>query len=124
MNPYIIPGLSIYPAQAPPRISQTNKIKTIICNYLHVEEEKLQHKTRKREIVYARQLSMFFILKYTNYTLAEVGEMFGGRDYTTVIHSRDTIKDRLDVEEEVQNDVKLLNDLIQPRRRITDLQTN
>ena len=49
------------------------------------------HRTRKREYVYARQIAMMLISKYTRFSLAKIGQEFGGRDHATVLHACRTV---------------------------------
>lgn len=58
-------------------------------------------KSRRREICYIRQICMFMYSKYTRMSLKSIGEIFAGRDHTTVIHSNQTIKDLMDSDEMV-----------------------
>ena len=51
----------------------------------------LQSKTRKRHIVQARQLAMFFAKKYTKASLANIGSQIGDRDHATVLHACKTV---------------------------------
>jgi chromosomal replication initiator protein len=51
----------------------------------------LYSKTRKREVVMARHLSMYLIRKYTGYSLVQIGLYFGGRDHSSVCHAIDNI---------------------------------
>ena len=55
-------------------------------------------KTRKREIVQARQITMYLAKAFTKNSLKTIGEHFGGRDHTTVIHSCQTVKDLMDTD--------------------------
>ena len=73
-------------------------IQKMVCNYYDVPYEKLLQKTRKREIVQARQISMFLAKAFTKNSLKTIGEHFGGRDHTTVIHSCQTVKDLMDTD--------------------------
>ena len=73
-------------------------IQKMVCNYFDVPYEKLLQKTRKREIVQARQISMFLAKAFTKNSLKTIGEHFGGRDHTTVIHSCQTVKDLMDTD--------------------------
>jgi len=70
-----------------------DEITAIVCKYFDVTIEKVKAKTRKREIVLARQFAMYFTKLNTGMSLSDIGKYFGGRDHTTVIHSRETIKD-------------------------------
>ncbi len=73
-------------------------IQKMVCDYFDVPYEKLLQKTRKREIVQARQISMFLAKAFTKNSLKTIGEHFGGRDHTTVIHSCQTVKDLMDTD--------------------------
>ncbi|WP_041293995.1 chromosomal replication initiator protein DnaA [Ignavibacterium album] len=67
-------------------------ITKIVCEYLNVPENKVRDKTRKKEIVLARQLSMYFAKEYTKSSLKTIGLHFGGRDHSTVIHACNSIE--------------------------------
>lgn len=73
-------------------------IQKMVCDYYDVAYDKLLQKTRKREIVQARQISMFLAKAFTKNSLKTIGEHFGGRDHTTVIHSCQTVKDLMDTD--------------------------
>ncbi|MGN6267616.1 MAG: chromosomal replication initiator protein DnaA, partial [Ginsengibacter sp.] len=73
-------------------------IQKMVCDYFNVPYEKLLQKTRKREIVQARQITMFLAKAFTKNSLKTIGEHFGGRDHTTVIHSCQTVKDLMDTD--------------------------
>ncbi|HSR18749.1 MAG TPA: chromosomal replication initiator protein DnaA, partial [Ignavibacteriaceae bacterium] len=62
-------------------------ITKIVCAYLNVDENKLRDKTRKKEIVLARQLAMYLSKELTKSSLKTIGLHFGGRDHSTVIHA-------------------------------------
>lgn len=76
-------------------------ITKIVCEYLNVPENKVRDKTRKKEIVLARQLSMYFAKEYTKASLKTIGLHFGGRDHSTVIHACSSI------EAEIKDDIQL-----------------
>ena len=73
-------------------------IKKIVSDHLEVPMEKLQGETRKRQIVIARQLSMYLAKNMTNASLKAIGEQFGGRDHSTVIHSCKAVQDLMDTD--------------------------
>ena len=62
-------------------------ITKTVCEYLNIAENKIRDKTRKKEVVYARQLSMFLSKEMTNSSLKTIGLHFGGRDHSTVVHA-------------------------------------
>ena len=85
-------------------ISQDNKeitvenIKLLVAEYFKVPVEKLHGKTRKRDIVIARQLSMYLAKNFTTSTLKDIGKNFGGRDHTTVLYSVKAVQDLMDTD--------------------------
>ncbi len=72
-----------------------DSIKNIVANYFKVPIELLSSSTRKHQIVLARQMSMFLTKKLLDVPLKKIGEEFGGRDHTTVLHSIQTIENYL-----------------------------
>ncbi len=77
-------------------------IKQLGSNHFNVPVELLEHKTRKRRIVIARQAIMVLAIRNTKMTLGAIGDDFGGRDHSTVIHARDTVGDMLDTNESIE----------------------
>jgi chromosomal replication initiator protein len=67
-------------------------ITKVVCSSLNVAENKIRDKTRKKEIVLARQLAMFFSKELTKSSLKTIGLHFGGRDHSTVIHACNSIE--------------------------------
>ena len=88
-------------------------IQKMVCEYFGVPIEKLQQKTRKREIVQARQITMFLAKSFTKNSLKTIGEHFGGRDHTTVIHSCQTVKDLMDTDTLFKENVVELSQKVQ-----------
>jgi chromosomal replication initiator protein len=88
-------------------------IQKMVCEYYTITYDKLQAKTRKREIVQARQISMFLAKKFTKNSLKTIGEHFGGRDHTTVIHSCQTVNDLMDTDGVFRDQVKELQQKVQ-----------
>ncbi|MBK6619800.1 MAG: chromosomal replication initiator protein DnaA [Saprospirales bacterium] len=73
-------------------------IQQLVADHFSVPVEKLAGETRKRQIVIARQLSMFLAKNLTDKSLKAIGERFGGRDHSTVIYSCKTVQDLLDTD--------------------------
>jgi hypothetical protein len=61
--------------------------------------------TRKREYVYARQIAMTLIGKHTRFSLGKIGQMFGGKDHATVLHSKRTICDLMETSKAIKAEV-------------------
>ena len=85
-------------------VTQINKeitvdfIQKLVADHFDVPVDTLAGKTRKRQIVIARQLSMYLAKKLTDKSLKAIGENFGGRDHSTVIYSCNTVQDLLDTD--------------------------
>lgn len=88
-------------------------IQKMVCDFFDVPYEKLLQKTRKREIVQARQITMFLAKAFTKNSLKTIGEHFGGRDHTTVIHSCQTVKDLMDTDSSFKESVMELQQKVQ-----------
>jgi chromosomal replication initiator protein len=73
-------------------------IKQIVADHFSLPIEKLAAETRKRQIVIARQLSMYLAKNMTNSSLKAIGDQFGGRDHSTVIHSCRAVQDLMDTD--------------------------
>ena len=76
---------------------------------------------RKKEVVYCRQVIMYFLTKYTNLSFKSIGDIFGGRDHTTVIHSSEAVRDRIDTDDKVFFEIEdLTKKIIDMNIKITD----
>ena len=69
-----------------------------VCLHYHVEQRQVFSKSRKRELVQVRQVSMYLAQKYTKMPAGRIGQLIGNRDHSTVIHSCNTIEQRLKVD--------------------------
>lgn len=87
-------------------------IQRLVGDHLNVSVEEIKSKTRKREIVQARQISMFFSKKLTNSSLCIIGKHFGGRDHSTVIHACQTVNDLMDTDKEYANKMTEIQKII------------
>jgi chromosomal replication initiator protein len=73
-------------------------IQKVVCNYFNIAVDQLQSKTRKREIVQARQVAMFFSKTLTKASLANIGSQIGGKDHATVLHACKTVNNLLETD--------------------------
>jgi chromosomal replication initiator protein len=83
-------------------------IQKTVCDYFEVPVEKLKEPTRKRQFVQARQLSMYFAKEFTKASLKNIGQQFGGRDHSTVIHSCQAVRNQIDTDEDFKEAVEEL----------------
>ena len=80
-------------------------IQKAVCDYFEVPVDKLKEKTRKRQVVQARQLSMYLSKNFTKHSLKAIGKHFGGRDHSTVIHSCQAIQNLMDTDTKFKESV-------------------
>ncbi|HEY9113958.1 MAG TPA: chromosomal replication initiator protein DnaA [Bacteroidales bacterium] len=73
-------------------------IQKIVCDYFGLPLETINSRTRKREIVQARQLAMFFSKKHTKSSLATIGLHCGNKDHATVLHACRTVNNLLETD--------------------------
>ena len=73
-------------------------IQKVVCNYFNIPIEQIQSKTRKREIVQARQVAMFFSKNLTKASLATIGSQIGGKDHATVLHACKTVNNLIETD--------------------------
>jgi chromosomal replication initiator protein len=66
-------------------------IQKVVSEYFQMDISTLQSKTRKRHLVQARQLAMYFAKKFTKASLASIGSQIGKRDHATVLHACKTV---------------------------------
>lgn len=78
-------------------------IQKLVCEYFEVPVEMVKSATRKREIVQARQISMYLSKAHTNNSLKSIGSFFGGRDHSTVIYACQTVEDLIDTDKKFKN---------------------
>ncbi len=69
-----------------------------VCQHFGVSQQYVISKSRKRDYVQVRQVSMYLAQKYTKMPASRIGQLIGGRDHSTVIHSCSTIEQRLKVD--------------------------
>lgn len=82
------------------------EVVKIIAGFYTMDPAKVYEKTRKKEIVYVRQMVMYILREYFNISYPAIGKEIGGRDHTTVIHSyekmKEYIKDDPNVTQEIE----------------------
>jgi chromosomal replication initiator protein len=87
-------------------------IQRSVCEFFDIPEDLIRAKTRKQEVVSARQIAMYLAKELTNSSLKTIGLHFGGRDHSTVIHSYQTVEDQ------IRSDEKFAQTISQLRRKI------
>ena len=95
-----------------PREITVEYIQKLVCEYFDIPLERIHSKTRKREIVQARQLAMFFSKNYTKSSLATIGSKCGNKDHATVLHACKTVKNLADTDKGFRKYVDELENMI------------
>jgi len=78
-------------------------IQDIVANYYNLRIEDFKSPRRTRNIAYPRQIAMYLSRKLTDMSLPKIGEEFGGRDHTTVIHGYEKISECLKKDDSLKN---------------------
>ena len=69
-----------------------------VCQHYGVTQQHVYSKSRKRELVQVRQVSMYLAQKFTKMPASRIGQLIGGRDHSTVLHSCQAVERRLKVD--------------------------
>lgn len=88
------------------------KIQEKVCRFFNLEESLVQTPSRKREIVQARQITMFLAKKYTSASFSRIGKVVGGKDHATVLHACKTVKDQMDINKNFRSTVEAIEETL------------
>jgi len=89
-----------------------DNIQRVVAEYFKIKVADLLSKRRSRSVARPRQVAMALAKELTNHSLPEIGDFFGGRDHTTVLHACRKIKELKEIDAEMQTDVKNLMRLL------------
>ncbi len=84
------------------------EIQKVVAEFFTIPTDLLRSKTRKQEVVDARQVSMYLAKILTNSSLKTIGLHFGGRDHSTVIHACQTVEDLMKTDSQYKNSIEQL----------------
>ncbi|MGB9613816.1 MAG: helix-turn-helix domain-containing protein, partial [Candidatus Margulisiibacteriota bacterium] len=87
-------------------------IKKLTAEYYSVRIEDMSAKIRTKEIATARQVAMYLAREFTSASFPKIGEEFGGRDHTTVLHAYEKIKESIKSEPEIADAIKNISSKI------------
>jgi chromosomal replication initiator protein len=79
----------------PKKMVSIDTVVKTVSNYYNLDDRVIYEKTRRKEIVHARQIIMFVLREDFNESYPAIGQKLGGKDHTTVIHSYEKIKNSL-----------------------------
>jgi chromosomal replication initiator protein len=83
-----------------------------VCDHFDMPFEQIISKSRKANIVKARQIAMYFSKKLTKSSLANIGKHFGNRDHSTVIHANEQVKNQIDTDPKYRKQVEELEKIL------------
>ena len=92
-----------------PREVNIELIKDVVVDYYNLKEADMTSKKRTQKIAFPRQIAMYLSRELTDLSLPHIGEDFGGRDHTTVIHAYNKIEQKIEEDNEFE---KVINKLI------------
>ena len=92
--------------------SRKEQVMNIVTQHFGISKETLVSKTRKREILYPRQIVAYLLHTTTTLTYFEISLFLGGKEHTTALHSVGTIKDLMDSDEKIKEEVDFLRNKI------------
>ncbi|ADL11553.1 chromosomal replication initiator protein DnaA [Acetohalobium arabaticum] len=87
-------------------------IQQIVANHYNLEIEDMKSRKRTRAIAFPRQVAMYLSRELTDSSLPKIGEKFGGRDHTTVLHAYNKIDDKKEEDIQFKNTIKTLTNKI------------
>lgn len=85
------------------------KIQRIVSDYFNISLNDITGKRRTRQIAFPRQIAMYISREITDYSTTEIGQEFGGKDHTTVMHAHQRISDRMKTDSTLE---PTINDLV------------
>jgi len=94
------------------RLVSIDNIQRTVAEHYKIKMSDMLSKRRTRSVARPRQVAMAMAKKLTNHSLPEIGEAFGGRDHTTVLHACRKVKELQDSSTEMREDIKLLTRLL------------
>ncbi|MFH5836985.1 chromosomal replication initiator protein DnaA [Proteiniclasticum sp. C24MP] len=83
-------------------------IQDVVANYYNLSIQELKSQRRTRNVSYPRQIAMYLSRKLTDMSLPKIGDEFGGRDHTTVIHAYEKISAALKTDDSLANAIKII----------------
>jgi chromosomal replication initiator protein len=89
--------------KTPDKIITVEQIQRVVADHYGIPEEAMKVKKRTSSIAYPRQIAMYLARDLTNLSLSEIGNRFGGRDHTTVMHACEKIGSNKDEDSQLRH---------------------
>ena len=84
------------------------KILETVCKYFNLDKALIQTTSRKREIVQTRQITMYLAKKHTEFSLAYIGKIVGGKDHATVLYACQAVKDQIEINKTFRSTIETI----------------
>ncbi|CCY50517.1 chromosomal replication initiator protein dnaA [Bacteroides sp. CAG:189] len=79
-----------------------------VCKHFGLETNAIHTKSRKREVVQARQVAMYLAKTYTDFSTSKIGKFIGNKDHATVLHACKTVKGQCEVDKGFRADLETI----------------
>lgn len=98
--------------QSKPREINIKFIQEVVCNFYNLDLDDMSSKKRTQNIAFPRQIAMYLSRELTDSSLPQIGEEFGGRDHTTVIHAHNKIAEKIKEDIDFKRTIERLKEKI------------
>jgi chromosomal replication initiator protein len=95
-----------------PRVITIHEIQRVVGEHFNVKLEDFKAKKRTKSVAFPRQIAMYLSRELTDFSLPKIGEEFGGRDHTTVIHAHEKISKLIQSDAQFQKQLNEINELL------------
>ena len=93
-----------------PKIITILDIQRVVGEHYNIKLEDFKAKKRTKSVAFPRQIAMYLSRELTDFSLPKIGEEFGGRDHTTVIHAHEKISKLLQTDSQLQRELKEIHE--------------
>jgi chromosomal replication initiator protein len=91
------------------------EIITTVCKHFGLENSAIHTKSRKREVVQARQIAMYLAKNNTDFSTSKIGKLIGGKDHATVLHACKTVKSQCEVDKAFRSDLESIEQALKQK---------
>ena len=95
-----------------PKVTTIEQIREVVCDYFKLSVDAISTKSRKLEVVQARQIAMYLSKQFTKNSLSSIGKAIGERDHATVLHACKIISDLMDTDKKFRSNVKAIEEIL------------
>lgn len=99
--------------EKPRRTMAAGDVVKIVADFYQIDENTIYEKTRRKEVIKPRQLTMYLLREDLGISYPSIGQKLGGRDHTTVIHSCEKVRGDLDLDSTLAQEVEQIRSMLQ-----------